>query len=95
MNVTALVMIFLWVPETKQRTLEELDYIFAVPTSTHMRYQLFRVLPWWFNRFILRRKLPDLEPLYKFEKAARDEGFIKGVQQKSIPESTQKRGMSE
>lgn len=27
LNCLALVMIFLWVPETKQRTLEELDYI--------------------------------------------------------------------
>ena len=27
LNVIAFVMIFLWVPETKQRTLEELDYI--------------------------------------------------------------------
>ena len=27
LNVVAFVMIFLWVPETKQRTLEELDYI--------------------------------------------------------------------
>lgn len=26
-NIVALVMIFLWVPETAQRTLEELDYI--------------------------------------------------------------------
>lgn len=39
LNVTALVMIFLWVPETKQRTLEELDYVFAVPTAKHMKYQ--------------------------------------------------------
>ena len=29
-NVVAFVMIFFLVPETKQRTLEELDYIFAV-----------------------------------------------------------------
>lgn len=27
MNVMAFVMIFLFVPETKQRTLEELDYV--------------------------------------------------------------------
>lgn len=27
LNIVALVMIFLWVPETAQRTLEELDYI--------------------------------------------------------------------
>ena len=28
-------MIFLWVPETKQRTLEELDYICASPSFEH------------------------------------------------------------
>jgi len=38
-------MIFLWVPETKQRTLEELDYVFGVPTRTHMHYQLTKALP--------------------------------------------------
>lgn len=39
-------MIFLWVPETKQRTLEELDYVFAVPTRTHIHYQLRQALPY-------------------------------------------------
>ncbi|KKK25618.1 hypothetical protein P175DRAFT_0522673 [Aspergillus ochraceoroseus IBT 24754] len=67
LNVTALVMIFFWVPETKQRTLEELDYIFAVPTRTHMHYQLFKVLPWWTKRYIFRQKNAYLEPLYKFD----------------------------
>ncbi|KAH6662990.1 hypothetical protein B0J14DRAFT_570681 [Halenospora varia] len=66
-NIVALVMIFLWVPETKQRTLEELDYIFAVPTRTHMHYQLTKALPWWFNRWILQRKGEVLEPLYHFD----------------------------
>lgn len=42
-------------PETKQRTLEELDYIFAVPTRTHMRYQVTQNLPWWWKTYILRR----------------------------------------
>ncbi|PLB52826.1 galactose-proton symport [Aspergillus steynii IBT 23096] len=69
LNITALVMIFLWVPETKQRTLEELDYIFAVPTRVHIRYQVFKVLPWWIQRFIFRRKV-ELEPLYKFDHIA-------------------------
>jgi hypothetical protein len=45
LNVLAFGMIFLWVPETKQRTLEELDYIFAVPTRIHMNYQLKKALP--------------------------------------------------
>jgi hypothetical protein len=31
--VTALIMIFFLLPETKQRTLEELDYICAFPRS--------------------------------------------------------------
>jgi len=44
-TVIAFIMIFLWVPETKQRTLEELDYIFAVPTRTHMHYQTTKALP--------------------------------------------------
>lgn len=66
LNVTALVMIFFWVPETKQRTLEELDYIFAVPTRVHMRYQLFTWLPWCFRRYIFRQNV-ELEPLYKLD----------------------------
>ncbi|KAL4810310.1 hypothetical protein BDV18DRAFT_55872 [Aspergillus unguis] len=70
LNIIALIMIFFWVPETKQRTLEELDYIFAVPTRTHMRYQLFQVLPWWVKRYVFRRKNARLEPLYKFDHVA-------------------------
>lgn len=62
-------MIFLWVPETKQRTLEELDYIFAVPTRVHMHYQVFKVLPWWIQRYIFRRDV-HLEPLYKLDHLA-------------------------
>ncbi|KAF4630388.1 hypothetical protein G7Y89_g7751 [Cudoniella acicularis] len=66
-NIVALIMIFLWVPETKQRTLEELDYIFAVPTRTHMHYQVFKALPWWINRWVFQRKGEVLEPLYQFD----------------------------
>lgn len=69
LNLTALVMIFLFVPETKQRTLEELDYVFAVPTHTHARYQVTKALPWWFKRWVLFRKDAKLEPLYKFDGA--------------------------
>ncbi|KAJ5167994.1 Major facilitator superfamily domain general substrate transporter [Penicillium canariense] len=69
LNVTALVMIFLWVPETKQRTLEELDYIFAVPTRVHMHYQVTKALPYWFRRYIFRMNV-QLEPLYKFDHVA-------------------------
>ena len=67
LNVVALVMIFLFVPETKQRTLEELDYVFAVPTSVFMRYQITKALPWWFKRYVLFQKGAELEPLYQFD----------------------------
>ncbi|OAA59286.1 Sugar/inositol transporter [Cordyceps fumosorosea ARSEF 2679] len=67
LNVVALIMIFLWVPETKQRTLEEIDYIFAVPTRVFMRYQVTRTLPWWFRRYLMRDKSAILEPLFQLE----------------------------
>ncbi|KAK8161827.1 hypothetical protein IWX90DRAFT_281939 [Phyllosticta citrichinensis] len=67
LNVTALVMIFLWVPETKQRTLEELDYVFAVPTRKHMHYQVTKALPYFVKRWVLRQKNATLEPLYHFD----------------------------
>ena len=67
LNVLAFVMIFLWLPETKQRTLEELDYVFAVPTRTHMKYQLREVMPWWFKRYVLMRKGLPSPQLYHFE----------------------------
>ena len=60
-------MIFLWLPETKQRSLEELDYVFGVPTRTHTKYQLGTVLPWFVQRRIFRRKdLPEPQ-LYKLD----------------------------
>jgi sugar porter (SP) family MFS transporter len=68
-NMVAFVMIFLWVPETKQRTLEELDYIFAVPTKVFMKYQITKALPWWFKRWVLFQKSATLEPLYHVDLA--------------------------
>jgi hypothetical protein len=60
-------MIFFFVPETKQRTLEELDYVFGVPVGKHASYQLNKSLPYFIKRYILRRKDATLEPLYNFE----------------------------
>lgn len=67
LNVTAFIMIFFFVPETKQRTLEELDWIFAVPSRRFMRYQMSEALPWWVKRWVLFRKDAKLKPLYQFE----------------------------
>ncbi|KAI0973168.1 sugar transporter-domain-containing protein [Xylaria arbuscula] len=66
-NVLGFVLIFLWVPETKQRTLEELDYVFAVPSTLFIKYQFTKALPWWFKRWVLFQKNATLEPLYHFD----------------------------
>lgn len=62
MNVVALLLIFIAVPETKQKSLEELDYIFAVPNRVFAKYQWGTVLPWWFKRWFTgqRVKCPEL-----------------------------------
>lgn len=68
LNVVAFVMIFLFLPETKQRTLEELDYIFAVPSRRFISYQMREALPWWFKRWILWQRNATCEPLYDMDK---------------------------
>ena len=67
LNFLAFWMIFWWLPETKQKTLEELDYVFAVPTRTHMKYQQGQVAPYWIKRYILRKKGLTEPRLYKEE----------------------------
>ena len=69
LNILALILIFLFLPETKQRSLEELDYVFAVPTRTHAHYQLTQVLPWWFKRYVLFKKGAPCPELYRFDTA--------------------------
>jgi hypothetical protein len=56
LNLLALLLVFLFVPETKQKTLEELDQVFEIPTRSFIRYQTTVVLPWWIRRHILRDK---------------------------------------
>jgi Sugar (and other) transporter len=55
--IVAWVFIFFFVRETKERTLEEINYIFGVRTIRHMQYQLGDVAPyklrlfkWWLMR---------------------------------------------
>ncbi|KAK7920990.1 hypothetical protein PG985_009012 [Apiospora marii] len=67
-NVVAFVMIFLWLPETKQRTLEELDYVFAVPTKTFIHYNTTKWIPWFMKRWVFFQKDAKLEPLYHFDR---------------------------
>ncbi|KAJ5165345.1 uncharacterized protein N7500_007175 [Penicillium coprophilum] len=65
LNLVAFALIFLFMPETMQRSLEELDYVFGVPTRTHAKYQLTQVLPWWIKRYVLMRKDAVCPELYQ------------------------------
>ncbi|KAJ3948771.1 hypothetical protein N0V92_012998 [Colletotrichum tropicale] len=72
-NVVAFFMILFWVPETKQRTLEELDWVFALPTSRFARYQVQKAIPYFIRRWVFFDRKATLEPLYTFEKSRRAE----------------------
>lgn len=62
-NIAAFVLIFLFVPETKQLTLEELDRVFEVPTSSYISHQINHVVPGWWRRTVLRQKDVVVQPL--------------------------------
>ena len=64
--------------ETKQRTLEELDYVFAVPTSRHVSYQAKTFLPYFIQRYLFFRDV-ELEPLYNFDEVESVTVFEKGA----------------
>ncbi|KHO01020.1 sugar transporter [Metarhizium album ARSEF 1941] len=64
LNVVAFVMVFLFVEETKQRSLEELDHIFAVSKRDFMRFKLTRYLPWVVGKYVFRMER-DEPRLYK------------------------------
>lgn len=63
LNLVALGLVFLFVPETRLKTLEELDEVFSVPTGMFVKYQVTEYLPWWIKRYILRQKKAELRPL--------------------------------
>ncbi|KAF1962909.1 putative MFS sugar transporter [Byssothecium circinans] len=68
-NLIGWVLVLLFMPETKGKTLEELDQVFSVPTRVHAEYGL-RQIPYFFKRYVFRRKI---EPENLFDKG-KDEG---------------------
>ncbi|KAJ6542771.1 MFS transporter [Mycena capillaripes] len=58
LNLVAWVMIFCFVRETKELTLEELDQVFSVPTSQYIKYESTVWLPWFIKRYVLRKNIP-------------------------------------
>ncbi|GAA6013681.1 hypothetical protein JCM11491_005057 [Sporobolomyces phaffii] len=62
-NVIGTILVWLFMPETKALSLEELDQVFSVPTKKHAAYHI-RQLPYNFRRYILRQNVGPKEELY-------------------------------
>ncbi|GAO18710.1 hypothetical protein UVI_02053160 [Ustilaginoidea virens] len=69
LNLIAWLMIFCFVRETKQLTLEEIDQVFSVPTKKFIHYELTEWLPWFIKRYVFMQRIPRPPPI--IEKAER------------------------
>jgi hypothetical protein len=69
------VLILLFVRETKSKTLEELDQVFAIPTEVHAAYGL-RQIPYGVRKWILRQEVPDDEVPDLFEMALKNQAVV-------------------
>lgn len=74
-NIIGWWLVLLFMPETKGKTLEELDQVFSVSSQFHARYGL-RQIPYFVKRYLLRR---DVKPEVLYERDdmvnARDVGY--------------------
>ncbi|CAO2654080.1 Nn.00g108130.m01.CDS01 [Neocucurbitaria sp. VM-36] len=73
LNLVAFVLVYLFVPETRMRTLEELQYTFDLPTKWHRRYRSDYIRKhvtknWW---KYLTGKSKEVEPPIPFYEWAR------------------------
>lgn len=72
LNLVAWVMIFCFVRETKQLTLEELDQVFSVPTKSFILHELTVWLPYFIKRHILRQNIAKPPQIIEKEEKVED-----------------------
>ncbi|KAL1983671.1 hypothetical protein VTN96DRAFT_10100 [Rasamsonia emersonii] len=70
-NIVGWWLILMLMPETKGRTLEELDQVFSVPTRVHAAWGL-RQIPYFFKRYVFRLSKVQPEVLYEMEDVSPD-----------------------
>ncbi|KEF62636.1 uncharacterized protein A1O9_00609 [Exophiala aquamarina CBS 119918] len=63
LNILAVTLVFLFVPETRLKTLDELDDVFSVSTRRFVKYQVTECIPFVVSRYLLRDREADLKPL--------------------------------
>ncbi|KAL8943454.1 MAG: hypothetical protein Q9211_000986 [Gyalolechia sp. 1 TL-2023] len=71
LNLIAWFMVFCFVRETKQLTLEELDQVFSVPTKKYISHELKVWLPYFIKHHILRQNIPKPPQLIEKEDNAK------------------------
>ncbi|KAI9820607.1 MAG: hypothetical protein M1827_004976 [Pycnora praestabilis] len=72
-NLIGFVLVLLFMPETRNKTLEELDQVFSVPTHIHAAYGM-RQVPYFFKRYLLRQHV-EPEILYEREEYEYDNSY--------------------
>jgi len=77
LNLIAWGLIFCFVRETKQLTLEEIDQVFQVPTKKFISHELFVWLPWFIRAKILRQDIPKPPAIIASEEAVRRASVVK------------------
>jgi len=77
LNLIAWFMIFCFVRETKQLTLEEIDQVFQVPTKKFISHELFVWLPWFLRAKILRQNIPKPPAIIASEDTVRRQSVVK------------------
>ena len=83
-NVIAFMLVFFLVEETKRRSLEELDQIFAAPKKNFIKFQVEKNAPWLFNRWLLGRRNEEKPSFYNdTTKMGRAESVRQGVERGS------------
>lgn len=70
-NIIGWFLTLFFVPETKNKTLEELDQVFSVPTRTHAAYG-WSQFTYPFKRYVLRMNV-EKPRLYEVEYVPKDE----------------------
>jgi len=50
LNILSFILIFLFVPETHLKTLEDLNSIFDRTSRSHAKHEVFDVVPWAWDR---------------------------------------------
>ncbi|KAJ4375227.1 hypothetical protein N0V83_002313 [Neocucurbitaria cava] len=64
-NIFGWIYCYFLLPETKNLTLEELDTVFDVGNREIATYYS-RKLPWYMHKYVLRKELEPMEPLFQF-----------------------------